>query len=115
MTDLRPEPDVSDPRISAQDLATFLANEYADAGQDPDFGRGTNAFVRRYSGDPSHGPNPVLGSVAEPPFFGTSARSSHAGKPFVTLFWKKPFSPMPRWKRSIVIGLRATCGDAAVG
>ena len=26
------EPDVSDPRISAQDLATFLAGQYADAG-----------------------------------------------------------------------------------
>ena len=32
VTDQRPEPDVSDPRISAQDLATFLANQYADAG-----------------------------------------------------------------------------------
>jgi predicted RNase H-like nuclease/ppGpp synthetase/RelA/SpoT-type nucleotidyltranferase len=32
VTDERPEPDVSDPRISAQDLATFLANQYADAG-----------------------------------------------------------------------------------
>ncbi|MEP7089863.1 MAG: DUF429 domain-containing protein, partial [Nocardioidaceae bacterium] len=28
----RPEADVSDPRISAQDLATFLAAQYADAG-----------------------------------------------------------------------------------
>jgi predicted RNase H-like nuclease/ppGpp synthetase/RelA/SpoT-type nucleotidyltranferase len=28
----RPEPDVTDPRISAQHLATFLAGEYADAG-----------------------------------------------------------------------------------
>ncbi len=49
-------------------------NEHADAGEDPDFGRGTNAFVRRYSGDPAHGPNPVLGSVAEPPFFGMRLR-----------------------------------------
>ncbi|MGH3330538.1 MAG: DUF429 domain-containing protein [Nocardioidaceae bacterium] len=32
VTDERPEPDVSDPRISAQDLATFLAGQYADAG-----------------------------------------------------------------------------------
>ncbi len=32
VTDQRPEPDVSDPRISAQDLATFLAAQYADAG-----------------------------------------------------------------------------------
>ncbi len=32
MTDQRPAPDASDPRISAQDLATFLAGQYADAG-----------------------------------------------------------------------------------
>ncbi len=32
VTDQRPEPDVTDPRISAEDLATFLAGQYADAG-----------------------------------------------------------------------------------
>ena len=32
VTDQLPETDVSDPRISAQDLTTFLANQYADAG-----------------------------------------------------------------------------------
>jgi len=32
VTDQRPEPDVADPRIAAQDLATFLASRYADAG-----------------------------------------------------------------------------------
>ncbi|WP_427384171.1 DUF429 domain-containing protein [Janibacter sp. G56] len=32
MTDQRPESDLADPRISSQDLATFLAGQYADAG-----------------------------------------------------------------------------------
>ncbi len=32
MTDQRPPVDATDPRISAQDLATFLAGQYADAG-----------------------------------------------------------------------------------
>ena len=32
MTDQQPEPDASGPRISAQDLATFLARQYTDAG-----------------------------------------------------------------------------------
>src|SRR3954454_793370 len=32
LTDERPEPDDSDPRISAEDLATFLSRQYADAG-----------------------------------------------------------------------------------
>jgi 3-oxosteroid 1-dehydrogenase len=30
--------------------------------------------VRRYTGDPTHEPNPLLGSVAEPPFFGMRLR-----------------------------------------
>ena len=32
VSDELPEPDVSDPRVSAQDLATFLAGQYSDAG-----------------------------------------------------------------------------------
>ncbi len=32
VTDQHPEPDVTDPRIAGQDLATFLAGQYADAG-----------------------------------------------------------------------------------
>jgi ppGpp synthetase/RelA/SpoT-type nucleotidyltranferase len=32
VVDARPDPDATDPRISGQDLATFLANEYSDAG-----------------------------------------------------------------------------------
>ncbi len=32
VVDQHPEPDAGDPRISAQDLATFLAGQYADAG-----------------------------------------------------------------------------------
>lgn len=49
-------------------------NLYADAGEDPDWGRGTNGFVRMYTGDPQHEPNPLLGSVAHAPFFGTRLR-----------------------------------------
>jgi 3-oxosteroid 1-dehydrogenase len=45
-------------------------NEHADRGEDPDFGRGSVPFVRTYAGDPAHQPNPLLGSLAEPPFFG---------------------------------------------
>jgi len=32
VTDQQPESDISDPRISSQELATFLAGQYADAG-----------------------------------------------------------------------------------
>ncbi len=45
-------------------------NEHASAGEDPDFGRGTVTYVRRFAGDPSHSPSPVLGEIAQAPFFG---------------------------------------------
>lgn len=45
-------------------------NRYAAEGEDPDFGRGTVTYVNRFAGDPEHGPSPVLGELAEPPFHG---------------------------------------------
>ena len=43
-------------------------NEYARRGEDPDYHRGDSAYDRYY-GDPSHGPNPCLGTIREGPFF----------------------------------------------
>jgi 3-oxosteroid 1-dehydrogenase len=48
--------------------ATF--SEHAERGDDPRFGRGTVEFINRFSGDPDHRPNPVLGAITEPPFHG---------------------------------------------
>lgn len=45
-------------------------NEHADEGEDPEWGRGSVPFVRKYAGDPSHGPNPLLGSLRQAPFHG---------------------------------------------
>lgn len=42
-------------------------NDHARAGHDPDFGRGGSEYDRYY-GDPSHEPNPCLGTVDRPPF-----------------------------------------------
>jgi 3-oxosteroid 1-dehydrogenase len=42
----------------------------AEAGVDPDFGRGSVPFIARFAGDPAHEPNPLLGDVAQPPFYG---------------------------------------------
>ena len=62
--------------IDADGLAVTVDrfNQHADEGRDPDFGRGSVEFVRRFAGDPSHEPNPLLGSVAQPPFHGTRLR-----------------------------------------
>lgn len=43
-------------------------NHFAERGEDEDFGRGGNAFDNSW-GDPTHKPNPNLGTISEPPFF----------------------------------------------
>lgn len=51
-----------------QTAARFSA--HAERGEDPDFGRGAVPYVRRFAGDPSHAPSPVLGGIFQPPFHG---------------------------------------------
>ena len=43
-------------------------NEYALAGEDPDYHRGESAYDRYY-GDPRVTPNPCLGTVDTPPYY----------------------------------------------
>jgi len=43
-------------------------NEYARNGEDPDFGRGGNAYDRMF-GDPGVTPNPCLGEIRTAPFY----------------------------------------------
>jgi 3-oxosteroid 1-dehydrogenase len=43
---------------------------HAELGEDPEWGRGSVAFVERFTGDPNHTPNAVLGPITESPFFG---------------------------------------------
>jgi succinate dehydrogenase/fumarate reductase flavoprotein subunit len=55
--------------IDARGLAQTLArwNAHAAQGEDPEFGRGTSAYMR-LQGDPSHGPNPCVAPIARGPF-----------------------------------------------
>jgi 3-oxosteroid 1-dehydrogenase len=59
--------------VDGQELARTVVrfNEHAERGEDPEFGRGSVPFILRFAGDPKHEPNPVLGPLAEPPFYGT--------------------------------------------
>src|SRR5207244_8364984 len=50
-------------------------NRFAESGKDDDFHRGESAFDRYY-GDPKHGPNPNLGTIAKAPYY---AIPIHAG------------------------------------
>jgi hypothetical protein len=45
-------------------------NELADDGIDPDFARGSLEYSRLRAGDPAQLPNPNVGSLREPPFWG---------------------------------------------
>jgi 3-oxosteroid 1-dehydrogenase len=44
-------------------------NPAAEKGEDPEFGRGSHPWSTWMCGDPFHGPNPVLGSLAKGPYF----------------------------------------------
>jgi succinate dehydrogenase/fumarate reductase flavoprotein subunit len=43
-------------------------NGHAQAGLDPEFGRGTTIY-QRHLGDPGHSPNPCVASIEQPPFY----------------------------------------------
>ena len=44
-------------------------NQFARTGVDLDFAKGSDAYQRNL-GDPAHGPNPCLGPLEAPPFYG---------------------------------------------
>ena len=52
---------------------------HATLGEDPHFGRGTNHSVRTFRGDGDHHPNPNVGPVIEPPFYGMRMRLLNTG------------------------------------
>ena len=53
-------------------------NRMAIAGVDEDFGRGDSAYDRVYT-DPDHGPNPCLGTIAEPPYYAAKMYPTDVG------------------------------------
>jgi len=62
-----------DPAALAKTVSDF--NLYADAGKDPDFGRGDNHYSA-YMGDAAHRPNPALGALRKAPFYALEIRPS---------------------------------------
>ncbi len=62
-----------DPAVLDKTVADF--NRYADAGRDPDFGRGDD-YYSAYMGDAAHKPNPALGALRTAPFYALEIRPS---------------------------------------
>ncbi|MDX1374661.1 MAG: FAD-dependent oxidoreductase [Burkholderiales bacterium] len=53
-------------------------NAHAARGEDPAFGKGSNAY-HRFGGDPTHGPNPNLAPIVSPPFYAVRLVPSDLG------------------------------------
>jgi succinate dehydrogenase/fumarate reductase flavoprotein subunit len=53
-------------------------NRFADAGEDPEFGKGSTEFDR-HNGDPRHAPNPCLGRIETPPYYAMAVYPSTLG------------------------------------
>jgi 3-oxosteroid 1-dehydrogenase len=60
-----------------QETANKMA-EYARAGKDPDFHKGDSIYDRYY-GDPTVEPNPCLGPLDKPPFYGVVVEAGDLG------------------------------------
>ena len=54
-------------------------SEFARAGQDEDFGRGSTAWDRNRGGDPTHEPSPTLGTIERAPFYAMPFKASFLG------------------------------------
>ncbi|MBV8804323.1 MAG: FAD-binding protein [Sinobacteraceae bacterium] len=70
-------------RACGLDAATFgetilRFNSFAKRGVDEDFGRGARMYDRFY-GDPTHGPNPGLGSIEKAPFYAVQVYPGDVG------------------------------------
>ena len=94
-----------DPDGLVAQVATF--NESADNGDDPAFGRGTLPYSRLRAGDPNQSPNPNLGSLREPPFWGLPLKLLGTGI-YSTGLLINSDAQVLREDRSAVPGLYAT-------
>jgi len=67
--------------VDAEGLARTAKrfSEFARAGKDEDFGRGSSIWDTARGGDPVHKPNPTLGTIEKPPFTAMPFKASFLG------------------------------------
>jgi 3-oxosteroid 1-dehydrogenase len=66
-----------DPAGLEQTVERF--NDYAEAGADPEFNRGTHPWGAAMTGDPNHKPNANLGTLREGPFYAVELQRMGGG------------------------------------
>jgi 3-oxosteroid 1-dehydrogenase len=66
-----------DPAGLAETARRF--SRFARAGIDDDFRRGASLWDRNRGGDPTHKPNPTLGSIERPPFYAMPFKAGYLG------------------------------------
>ncbi len=59
---------------AAMEATVQRFNEFAERGEDPDFGRGTHPWSVWMCGDANHKPNGNLGALLKPPFYAVKLR-----------------------------------------
>jgi 3-oxosteroid 1-dehydrogenase len=67
--------------VDAQGLTETASwfSGFARAGVDEDFGRGASVWDQNRGGDPTHKPNPTLGTIEKPPFYAMPFKASFLG------------------------------------
>ena len=85
-------------------------NEFCRKGVDEDWQRGESAY-NRYNGDPSHTPNPSLGSIEKPPYYAVAIYPSDVGTSGGLM--TDEFARVLRDDGSVIDGLYATGNSTA--
>lgn len=67
--------------VDGDELAKTAArfSTFARDGNDQDFGRGASTWDQNRGGDPTHKPNPVLGTIEQAPFYAMPFKASFLG------------------------------------
>ena len=84
-------------------------NRFAVAGKDQDFGRGEFPFANSISGDLTHEPNPNLGPLDQPPYYGLPLEPAATGS---TGLMTSEFAQVLRLRGQPIPGLYA-CGSTS--
>jgi len=100
-----------DPQGLAATVEAF--NRYSEAGEDPDFGRGSRPWSVVMCGDPFQKPNPNLGPLSQGPFYAVELRRMAGGGITGTGLLIDPHCRAVGWDGKPIPGLYVAGNSAA--